>query len=102
MKKIFLLLYSTFCILHSAFPQGCPRNYNFEDSSTVGWVCKSGIYGLGPYPFPQTGVCPSFQDSFPVANNGNCLNPNGRNALLNTGVDRHVIVDRNYYGNSID
>jgi len=101
MKKILFLIFSfSFLISTVCFSQtDCGNNAGFETGITAGWVCKSGWYGTGPCPYPlQAGVCPSFNT---VLNICPCI-AGGIDAALNTGADRHTIVDSNAYGSGID
>jgi len=80
------------------FSQSCPTNYNFEDSTTTGWVCKTGWYGTGPCPVPVAGTCPTFNTVLNV-----CAPLSGAiNGLLSTGNDRQTIVSNSYYATGID
>src|SRR5947209_10448380 len=98
MKKKLLLLCIACCAFYYAFPQ-CPFNLDFEQGTTAGWVCKSGSYGTGPCPTPNNGQCPTF---LTVDTTISCINANGIDAALNTGVDRHTIMDKNAYGSGFD
>ena len=89
-KFLFYFLFISFCSL----------NIFFFFSKNGGWVCKYGSYGTGPCPYPpQAGVCPTFNT---VLNSIGCINNNGIDAALTTGVDRHTIMDTNAYGTGID
>src|SRR5437870_12055224 len=74
------------------FSQSCGTmpNYGFQQGTTTGWECKYGTYGRGPCPLPLTNICPTFWTNDTAYG---CLNANGNNAALNTGVDRHTIMD---------
>jgi hypothetical protein len=90
------LLISTVCFSQT----DCGNNAGFETGTTAGWVCKSGWYGTGPCPMQDSGVCPTFNTVLNTV--AGCININGIDAALNTGVDRHTIMDTNAYGTGID
>src|SRR5258708_5843980 len=78
----------------------CGNNAGFETGTSSGWVCDTGSYGHGACPSKYIGVCPTFQTIF--LKTGVCINQNGMNAALTTGVDRHTIVDNTCYGSGFD
>jgi len=105
MKKILSLFFSSSVLISTVgFSQtDCGNNAGFETGTTAGWVCKYGGYGMGlfcsPPPPINTDNCHPFNT---VINSIGCINNNGINAGLTTGVDRHTIVDSNAYGTGID
>src|SRR2546426_61572 len=100
MKKNYsfpLALFTCFLLTKISFSQtnDCGNNAGFETGTTQGWVCKYGYYGRGTCRTPITTGCFSYLTVDSIIG---CINANGIDASLNTGVDRHTIMDSNAYG----